>query len=137
MESADAHHRPHRERHARRPREVPRRWHGRLHHQTRAPRRAASRLGALALHPPARLAMTRPLTAPKPTDRKLPPRLLATLAMLGAVVLARPALAQPDATGATAVSALKKLSLDQLMDLEVTSVSKRPEKLSEAASAIQ
>ena len=35
------------------------------------------------------------------------------------------------------VGALKKLSLEQLMDLEVTSVSKRPEKLSETASAIQ
>jgi iron complex outermembrane receptor protein len=34
-------------------------------------------------------------------------------------------------------SALKKLSIDELMDLEVTSVSKRPEKLSDTASAIQ
>ena len=34
-------------------------------------------------------------------------------------------------------SALKKMSVEQLMDIEVTSVSKRPEKLSEAASAIQ
>jgi iron complex outermembrane receptor protein len=34
-------------------------------------------------------------------------------------------------------SALKKLSVEQLMDIEVTSVSKRPEKLSETASAIQ
>src|SRR5580765_2961296 len=34
-------------------------------------------------------------------------------------------------------SELKKLSLEQLMDLEVTSVSKRPEKLTEAPSAIQ
>ena len=32
---------------------------------------------------------------------------------------------------------LKKLSVDQLMDIQVTSVSKHPEKLSEAASAIQ
>jgi len=32
---------------------------------------------------------------------------------------------------------LKKLSLEELMNLEVTSVSKRPEKLSETASAIQ
>ena len=32
---------------------------------------------------------------------------------------------------------LKKMSLEQLMDFRVTSVSKRPEKLSEAASAIQ
>jgi len=34
-------------------------------------------------------------------------------------------------------SALKKMSLDELMDIQVMSVSKRPEKLSEAASAIQ
>jgi iron complex outermembrane recepter protein len=33
--------------------------------------------------------------------------------------------------------ALKKLSVEELMDLDVTSVSKRPEKLSETASAIQ
>src|SRR5687767_12819943 len=33
--------------------------------------------------------------------------------------------------------ALKRLSLEELMDIEVTSVSKRPEKLSEAASAVQ
>src|SRR5213593_4253492 len=32
---------------------------------------------------------------------------------------------------------LKKLTLEQLMDVEVTSVSRRPEKLSETASAIQ
>ena len=32
---------------------------------------------------------------------------------------------------------LKKMSVDELLDIEVTSVSKRPEKLSEAASAIQ
>jgi iron complex outermembrane receptor protein len=36
-----------------------------------------------------------------------------------------------------APSALKKLSLEQLMAIEVTSVSKRPEKLSETASAIE
>jgi iron complex outermembrane receptor protein len=34
-------------------------------------------------------------------------------------------------------TALKKLTVDQLMDLDVTSVSKRPEKLFEAASAVQ
>jgi iron complex outermembrane receptor protein len=34
-------------------------------------------------------------------------------------------------------SRLKKLSVEQLMDIEVTSVSRRPEKLAEAASAIQ
>ncbi len=35
------------------------------------------------------------------------------------------------------LGALKRLSLEELMNLEVTSVSKRPEKLSETASAIQ
>lgn len=34
-------------------------------------------------------------------------------------------------------SALKKMSVDELMNIQVTSVSKRPEKLSEAASGIQ
>jgi iron complex outermembrane receptor protein len=57
---------------------------------------------------------------------------------LGAVLTlllaaAIPALAQENATPA----ALKKLSIEELMDIEVTSVSKRPEKLSETASAIQ
>ena len=33
--------------------------------------------------------------------------------------------------------ALKKLSIEDLMNVEVTSVSKRPEKITEAASAIQ
>jgi iron complex outermembrane receptor protein len=32
---------------------------------------------------------------------------------------------------------LKKLSLEELMDIEITSVSKRPENLNEAASAVQ
>ena len=46
------------------------------------------------------------------------------------------ALAQTRESGAD-VGVLKKLSLDELMNLEVTSVSKRPEKLSETASAVQ
>jgi len=37
----------------------------------------------------------------------------------------------------SSASALKKLSVEQLMDIEVTSVSRRPEKLGETASAIQ
>jgi iron complex outermembrane receptor protein len=41
------------------------------------------------------------------------------------------------ANAGPAMTALKKLSLEELMGLEVTSVSKRPEKLSETASAIQ
>src|SRR6266545_1616928 len=50
------------------------------------------------------------------------------------VLLAEPALAQqPD----SAVQALKRLSIEQLMNLEVMSVSKRPERLAQTASAIQ
>src|SRR5688572_29840948 len=37
----------------------------------------------------------------------------------------------------TAAAELKKLSLEELMEIKVTSVSKRPEKVSEVASAIQ
>src|SRR5687767_5259942 len=40
-------------------------------------------------------------------------------------------------TGVSGVAAFKKLSLAQLMDVEVTSVSRRVEKLSDTASAIQ
>jgi len=45
-------------------------------------------------------------------------------------------LAQTDTTLPPS-NTLKKLSVEELMDIEVTSVSKHPEKLSEAASAIQ
>jgi len=49
---------------------------------------------------------------------------------------ARPAAAQqPDTV--TSVGALKRLSLEQLMSVDVTSVSRRPERLANAASAIQ
>src|SRR5712671_2295593 len=49
---------------------------------------------------------------------------------------------QPDSAGARpdsslSAEALKKLSIEQLMNLQVTSVSKRPERLSQTASAIQ
>ncbi|MGH8262422.1 MAG: TonB-dependent receptor plug domain-containing protein [Steroidobacteraceae bacterium] len=46
-------------------------------------------------------------------------------------------LASADATGDSDIRALKKLSLQELLDMEVTSVSKRPEKLLEAPAAIQ
>src|SRR5207249_1477036 len=42
---------------------------------------------------------------------------------------------QPDSS--LSAEPLKKLSIEQLMDLQVTSVSKRPERLSQTASAIQ
>src|SRR5713226_9274465 len=62
---------------------------------------------------------------------------------LGLVCFARPGFAQqPDSAGARpdsslSAEALKKLSIEQLMNLQVTSVSKRPERLSQTASAIQ
>jgi iron complex outermembrane receptor protein len=43
----------------------------------------------------------------------------------------------PPVTAAQGAATLKKLSIKELMDIEVTSVSKRPEKLAETASAIQ
>jgi CheY-like chemotaxis protein len=55
-----------------------------------------------------------------------------------ALALAPPAI-EPSPRPRTLPSpgALKRLSLEQLMDIEVTSVSRRPEKLSGTASAIQ
>jgi iron complex outermembrane recepter protein len=69
----------------------------------------------------------------------------ATSLLLGCAVVcsAAPGLAQrPDSTAQrpdTGVSAetLKKLSIEQLMNLQVTSVSKRPERLAQSAAAIQ
>jgi iron complex outermembrane receptor protein len=59
-----------------------------------------------------------------------------TLLAFGVVILAHHGVAQqPDS--AASPGALKKLTLEQLLNVEVTSVSKRPEKLSQAASAIQ
>jgi iron complex outermembrane receptor protein len=53
---------------------------------------------------------------------------------LGLALVAGPGSAQqPD----SAAQALKQLSIEQLMNLEVMSVSKRPERLAQAASAIQ
>ncbi|HWZ95299.1 MAG TPA: TonB-dependent receptor [Opitutaceae bacterium] len=55
---------------------------------------------------------------------------------LGLAIFSRSVFAQPspDLSGP---GELKKLSVEQLMDIEVTSVSLHPEKLSEAASAVQ
>src|SRR2546428_12909965 len=68
------------------------------------------------------------------------PRTVATatamLLTLGLACFAEPGFAQqPDSSASAA--ALKKLSIEQLMNLEVTSVSRRPERLAQAASAIQ
>ena len=65
------------------------------------------------------------------------------LLTVGLVCLAGTAFAQqPDSTtqlrdSSLSAEALKKLSIEQLMNLEVTSVSRRPERLAQAASAIQ
>ena len=66
---------------------------------------------------------------PKRHPWAAPSLLLAGLLAFTASAPAQTALPTPDA--------LKALSVEQLMDIEVTSVSKRPEKLSTAASAIQ
>ena len=59
-----------------------------------------------------------------------------TFMALGLVIFASAAIAQTQET-LPPPSVMKKLSVDELMDIDVTSVSKRPEKLSETASAIQ
>src|SRR5437667_3742637 len=81
----------------------------------------------------------------RPTVQR-PKALAAARSMLltvGLVCLAGTAFAQqPDSTtqlrdSSLSAEALKKLSIEQLMNLQVTSVSKRPEQLSQTASAIQ
>src|SRR5205809_5724039 len=57
------------------------------------------------------------------------------LVTLGLICFAEPGFAQQPDSSASA-EALKKLSIEQLMNLEVTSVSRRPERLAQAASAI-
>ena len=58
---------------------------------------------------------------------------------LGTRLIVAVALAMSTGLGqpAPSVSALKKMSFEELMEIEVTSVSKRPEKLRDAAAAIQ
>jgi iron complex outermembrane receptor protein len=64
-----------------------------------------------------------------------PVRLLITLFFINTAI---ESLAQDiEDTQPTASLALKKLSIEELMNVEITSVSKRPEKLTEAGSAIQ
>jgi iron complex outermembrane recepter protein len=57
------------------------------------------------------------------------------LALLGAAMLARPALGQSDGD-ASSTQDLKKLSIEQLMNVEVTSVSKTAQPLGNAAAAV-
>jgi len=65
------------------------------------------------------------------------------LVSLGLVCFPAPGCAQRPDTGAQrpdsslSADSLKKLSIEQLMNVEVTSVSKRPERLTQVASAIQ
>src|SRR5438552_17578817 len=65
------------------------------------------------------------------------------LVSLGLVCFPAPACAQRPDTGAQRpdsslpADSLHKLSIEQLMNVEVTSVSKRPERLTQVASAIQ
>src|SRR3954464_10703837 len=58
-----------------------------------------------------------------------------SLAASGLLVITMPVLAQSALLPPPAV--LKKLSVEELLDIDVTSVSKKEEKLSRAASAIQ
>src|SRR6478735_5048428 len=59
-----------------------------------------------------------------------------SVALVGMFLSAHPVHGQVLSRNAE-VKSLKQLSLEELMDIEVTSVSKRPEKLFEAASAIE
>jgi iron complex outermembrane recepter protein len=77
-----------------------------------------------------------PNSSPRPRRGSLAARLLPVQAALGALILVSSASAQtPDSLPSP--GALKNLSLEQLMAIEVNSVSRRPEHLSETASAIQ
>ena len=77
-----------------------------------------------------------PNSSPSPRRGRLAARLLAVQAALGALILVSSAFAQaPDSLPSP--GALKNMSLEQLMAIEVSSVSRRPERLSETASAIQ
>src|SRR5713226_4058371 len=55
----------------------------------------------------------------------------------GLVLLARPGSAQQPDSAAHGLGSLKALSVEQLMGVEVTSVSKRAERLLEAPAAVQ
>ena len=74
----------------------------------------------------------------QPTSNALliPRSILCKLILLACVLYTNLAYSQVSDTLFSAV-ALKKLSLEELMNIEVTSVTKRPEKLFEVASAIQ
>jgi iron complex outermembrane receptor protein len=69
------------------------------------------------------------------TIRRSLPRISALVALGTAIFVSRGFPQNPDSLASP--GALKKLSLEQLMAIEVSSVSRRPERLSDAASAIQ
>ncbi len=78
-----------------------------------------------------------PQIAPQPPSSLFPRRqLLIGLFPLSGLLLFLPHLGAQTRDSNSEVSTLKQLSIDELMDLEVTSVSKRPEKLLDAAAAI-
>ena len=77
-----------------------------------------------------------PNASPRPRRGSLATRLLPVQVALGALILVSSASAQI-ADSLPSPGALKKMSLEQLMAVEVSSVSRRPERLSETASAIQ
>ncbi len=62
---------------------------------------------------------------------------LIVLATGAALALAAPTFSTAQETGEKSVEELKAMSVEQLMGLEVTSVSKRPEKLLQAAAAVE
>ena len=64
-------------------------------------------------------------------------RLLLPVIIIIIVLIQERAYAQTDTSELSPVLKLKKMSIEELMNIEVTSVSKRPEKLTEVASAIQ
>jgi iron complex outermembrane receptor protein len=63
--------------------------------------------------------------------------LLTVILTIVIVLMQTKVFAQTDTSEISPVLKLKKMSIEELMNVEVTSVSKRPEKLIEAASAIQ
>jgi len=77
------------------------------------------------------MEMTNPTTNRQPQRNLSGKLLILTLFFAPAISFSQ------DKNKPTAPATLKKLTLEQLMDIEVTSVSKRPQHLAEVASAIQ
>jgi hypothetical protein len=73
----------------------------------------------------------------RPILRIPPLRLARWLAMTLLMAFYNLAVAQNDTPLASEIGALKKVPFEELFNLEVTTVSRRPERLVDAASAIQ